>query len=400
MSHAAPLPPSATSWSLDDIGRLASVTGNAAETLSNVVQLIQHRFGTDVCSVYLLDPDRSNLILAATVGLRPESVGRVRMGLDEGLVGPRRRGAAAADRGRRVPASALQVLPGGWRGSLSLVPRRAAHRSRRAAGRAGRADGRAAGVRSGRWWRLLRRPARQLAPIVSEAAHARTVRRADHERLWRLAQQPVVELGPGHDAASSATSIPALWRSLEHNPMALLQQLPVDDLDERASQLVLHSRINYAYRRLAGIPGVATTPGASATPACCGRGRSPTSRPSSGCTSRCRSTPAAWASWPAITSRAPPTSAFRWSASASFTTRATSGSGSTTTAGSRRSTSTSTPRRCRCEPAPARTARRSRQRRDPHRARSRRGSGRCTVGRSTLLLLDSDVEGNRRRTAS
>ena len=33
-------------------------TGNAAETLSNVVQLIHRRFGTDVCSVYLLGPDR------------------------------------------------------------------------------------------------------------------------------------------------------------------------------------------------------------------------------------------------------------------------------------------------------------------------------------------------------
>ena len=87
MSHPAPLHPSSTSWTLDDIGRLASATGNAAETLSNVVQLIQRRFGTDVCSVYLLGPDRSNLILAATVGLKPDSVGRIRMRLDEGLVG-------------------------------------------------------------------------------------------------------------------------------------------------------------------------------------------------------------------------------------------------------------------------------------------------------------------------
>src|SRR5262249_31865228 len=44
-------------------------------------------FTTDVCSVYLLEPDRANLVLAATVGLRPESVGRVRMHLSEGLAG-------------------------------------------------------------------------------------------------------------------------------------------------------------------------------------------------------------------------------------------------------------------------------------------------------------------------
>jgi phosphotransferase system enzyme I (PtsP) len=35
----------------------------------------------------LLEPDRATLVLAATVGLRPESVGLVRMELHEGLAG-------------------------------------------------------------------------------------------------------------------------------------------------------------------------------------------------------------------------------------------------------------------------------------------------------------------------
>ena len=35
----------------------------------NVVALIAKRFRTDVCSAYLLEPDRANLVLAATVGL-------------------------------------------------------------------------------------------------------------------------------------------------------------------------------------------------------------------------------------------------------------------------------------------------------------------------------------------
>src|SRR4029078_8327505 len=43
---------------------------------------------------------------------------------------------------------------------------------------------------------------------------------------------------------------PGLWRRLGHNPVALLQQLPVTTIDERASQLALHRRINCAYRRL------------------------------------------------------------------------------------------------------------------------------------------------------
>ncbi len=74
-------------WTLEEIGRLVSASGNPAETLSNIVHLIQQRFGTDVCSVYLLEPDRSTLVLAATVGLRQDSVGRVRMRLSEGLAG-------------------------------------------------------------------------------------------------------------------------------------------------------------------------------------------------------------------------------------------------------------------------------------------------------------------------
>ena len=64
-------------WTLEEISRLVSHSGNAVETLTNIVGLIQQRFRTDVCSVYLLEPDRSTLVLAATIGLRPESVGRV-----------------------------------------------------------------------------------------------------------------------------------------------------------------------------------------------------------------------------------------------------------------------------------------------------------------------------------
>jgi len=56
-------------------------------TWSMAVRLIQNRFHTAVCSVYVLEPERQELVLGATVGLKPESVGRVRMGLREGLTG-------------------------------------------------------------------------------------------------------------------------------------------------------------------------------------------------------------------------------------------------------------------------------------------------------------------------
>ena len=53
----------------------------------NVVALIAARFRTDVCSAYLLEPDRSNLVLAATLGLHPRCIGTLRMPLNEGLSG-------------------------------------------------------------------------------------------------------------------------------------------------------------------------------------------------------------------------------------------------------------------------------------------------------------------------
>src|SRR5260370_34768968 len=71
----------------DEIANLAADPGKPAETLMNVVALIARRFGTDVCSAYLLEPDRANLVLAATLGLRHESVGKLRMAVTEGLTG-------------------------------------------------------------------------------------------------------------------------------------------------------------------------------------------------------------------------------------------------------------------------------------------------------------------------
>jgi signal transduction protein with GAF and PtsI domain len=89
---------------LEEIGNLAAEGGKSAETLMNVVALIARRFQTDVCSAYLLEPDRANLVLAATLGLRPQCIGTLRMGLHEGLAG------LVAE---RVPVAVEQVaIPG------------------------------------------------------------------------------------------------------------------------------------------------------------------------------------------------------------------------------------------------------------------------------------------------
>jgi starch phosphorylase len=43
---------------------------------------------------------------------------------------------------------------------------------------------------------------------------------------------------------------PIRWRQLDHNPIALLREFTAERLSIRASEMVLHSRVNYAFRRL------------------------------------------------------------------------------------------------------------------------------------------------------
>src|SRR6202142_4448695 len=75
------------SLTLEEIGKRAADAAKPAETLMNVVALIASRFHSDVCSAYLLEPDRANLVLAATLGLHPKCIGTLRLALHEGLAG-------------------------------------------------------------------------------------------------------------------------------------------------------------------------------------------------------------------------------------------------------------------------------------------------------------------------
>ena len=86
---------------------------------------------------------------------------------------------------------------------------------------------------------MLVRAGAELAPIVAEARTLGQFVAPAHQRLSSLAQN----LWWSWDA--DTTSLfreldPVLWRSLDNNPVALLQKLPVDQLEERASQLALH----------------------------------------------------------------------------------------------------------------------------------------------------------------
>lgn len=61
--------------------------GSLNDVLKIIVTRVQQTMGTDVCSVYLLDPDTNRYVLMATQGLNQDSVGKVSLGHSEGLVG-------------------------------------------------------------------------------------------------------------------------------------------------------------------------------------------------------------------------------------------------------------------------------------------------------------------------
>ncbi|UCJ17859.1 phosphoenolpyruvate--protein phosphotransferase [Pseudomonas sp. MM211] len=64
---------------------------NAAKDLKAalgiIVQRVKEAMGTQVCSVYLLDPESKRFVLMATDGLNKRSIGKVSMAPNEGLVG-------------------------------------------------------------------------------------------------------------------------------------------------------------------------------------------------------------------------------------------------------------------------------------------------------------------------
>lgn len=60
---------------------------NPDQPLEKIVELVRSHIRTDVASVYLFNKLTGELVLQATQGLAPESVGQVRLRLGEGLVG-------------------------------------------------------------------------------------------------------------------------------------------------------------------------------------------------------------------------------------------------------------------------------------------------------------------------
>jgi glycogen phosphorylase len=232
---------------LEEIANLTAEGGKPAETLMNVVALIAKRFHTDVCSAYLLEPDRANLVLAATLGLRSSCVGTLRMAVHEGLTG------LVAEQVRPIAVTSVQSHPrfkyfseagedayqsflgvplidrGVLQGVLVVqtVEARKFHDDE---------------------IRMLTEAAAQVAPVVSEARTLDRFIAPVQERLWSLAHN--LWWSWDQDSPSLFRDIdPERWGQLNQNPIALLAEIPLVGIERRAQELVLHSRINYAYRR-------------------------------------------------------------------------------------------------------------------------------------------------------
>ena len=245
---AAPVDESSLLWTLEEISRLVSRSGNPSETLANIVNLIQRRFATDVCSVYLLEADRATLVLAATIGLRPDSVGRVRMRTTEGLAG------LVAERMRPVSVSDATAHPrfkyfrdageDPYRTFLGVPV--VHHGVLQGVLVVQTADAR---TFSDDDVRMLTMAGAQLAPLVDDARTTEHFVAPAHHRLCELTQN-LWWSWDDESAALFRELDPLLWRELDHNPIALLQLIEMRTLDDRASQLALHGRINHAYRRL------------------------------------------------------------------------------------------------------------------------------------------------------
>ena len=96
--------------------------------------------------------------------------------------------------------------------------------------------------------KMLSEAAAQLAPVVSEARTLDRFVAPLQERLWSLARN--LWWSWDNDSTSLFHDLdPHRWRELNHNPIALLSEIPLAAVERRAQELVLHSRVNYAFRR-------------------------------------------------------------------------------------------------------------------------------------------------------
>jgi starch phosphorylase len=232
---------------LEEIGKLTEESGKPAETLMRVVALIASRFHTDVCSAYLLEPDRSSLVLAASLGLRRDCIGTLRLSLNEGLTGlvaeevkpvaveqvkkhPRFKYFSEAGEDSYQSFLGVPLIEGGVLQGVLVVQTVDAR------------EFKAEEIR------MLSEAAAQVAPIVTQARAVDRFIAPVQERLWSLARN--LWWSWDHDSISIFRELdPVRFAQLNQNPLALLSEMSLATIERRANELFLYSRINYAYRR-------------------------------------------------------------------------------------------------------------------------------------------------------
>ena len=218
------------------------------DALTASVKALQTRLSADVCSIFLLEADRSHLVLAATVGLREDSVGKVRMDMREGLAG------MVAEELRPISVADVQKHPrfkyfseageDSFHGFLGVpVVARGLLQGVLVVQTTKRRAFSDADITS------LLHAAEEISPTVWEVRKRDQFIAPLQRRLWSLA----LNLWWSWD--DSCVSLfrdlnPSRWRELGRNPVALLSEMPLDVIDQRVRELVLSSRINHAYRRL------------------------------------------------------------------------------------------------------------------------------------------------------
>ena len=223
---------------IEEISNLAGDGGAPAETLMNVVALIARRFETDVCSAYLLEPDRANLVLAATLGLRRECIGTLRLGLHEGLAG------LVAEQVRAVAVERVQNHP-----RFKYIKESGEEAFQSFLGVPLIDQGVLQGVlvvqtADPRVFRadeveMLTAAAAEVAPVISEARALDRFIAPTQEKLWSLARN--LWWSWDHDSTSVFHEIaPPRWRQLNQNPISLLSEFPLAKLEQRLRRTFLH----------------------------------------------------------------------------------------------------------------------------------------------------------------
>jgi phosphotransferase system enzyme I (PtsP) len=74
-------------YDISELNNLFRESASIQSLLNKTVEMVASHTGSDVCSVYLYNNENNELVLSATRGLNPNSIGKVKLRLGQGLTG-------------------------------------------------------------------------------------------------------------------------------------------------------------------------------------------------------------------------------------------------------------------------------------------------------------------------